>query len=230
MPVRVRIHSSLVSTIFSRSALVITFGGTYPATPVIFAAMRWDITLLANCFPKQKNLNLMRLRRGVTRRSPVLVRCSSESQEVTQFDEEQPAGGIVWRALCRYKRRSPGMQREVAVTIVIAKIHGRSGMQQICQKHIGRKLLSGRDGPSVETAEVGLQIQQAGVGDCCVVVQNQPQRQFFRELVIQLRAIQVIIENALPGRKRRGYPACARSQAVINQRLIKSEACGRPQR
>ena len=28
MPVRVRIHSSLVSTIFSRSALVITFGGT----------------------------------------------------------------------------------------------------------------------------------------------------------------------------------------------------------
>jgi hypothetical protein len=28
--------------------LVITLGGTYPATPVIFAAMRWDMTLLAN--------------------------------------------------------------------------------------------------------------------------------------------------------------------------------------
>ena len=42
----VRIHSSLVSTIFSRSALVRTFGGTYPAMPVIFAAMRWDMKLL----------------------------------------------------------------------------------------------------------------------------------------------------------------------------------------
>ena len=28
IPVRVRIHSSLVSTIFSKSALVMTFGGT----------------------------------------------------------------------------------------------------------------------------------------------------------------------------------------------------------
>src|SRR2546430_3971329 len=48
MPVRARIHSSLVATIFSRSALVITLGGTQPATPVIFAARRWDMMLLAN--------------------------------------------------------------------------------------------------------------------------------------------------------------------------------------
>src|SRR5580700_11759842 len=46
MPVRVRIHSSFVSTLFSRSKLVTTRGGTYPATPVIFAAMRLPIQLL----------------------------------------------------------------------------------------------------------------------------------------------------------------------------------------
>jgi len=27
---------------------------------VIFAAMRWDMTLLANCYLKQKKLNFMR--------------------------------------------------------------------------------------------------------------------------------------------------------------------------
>ncbi len=35
MPVRVVIHSSDVSTIFSRSALVKTFSGTYDPTPVM---------------------------------------------------------------------------------------------------------------------------------------------------------------------------------------------------
>src|ERR1700722_5989179 len=43
MPVRSRIHASLVSTSFSNSALDITRGGTYPVTPVIFAAIRLDI-------------------------------------------------------------------------------------------------------------------------------------------------------------------------------------------
>src|SRR5271170_1414287 len=43
MPVRVRIHSSFVSTSFSRSKLVTTRGGRYPATPVIFAAIRLPI-------------------------------------------------------------------------------------------------------------------------------------------------------------------------------------------
>ena len=35
MPVRVVIHSSEVSTIFSRSALVRIFSGTYEPTPVM---------------------------------------------------------------------------------------------------------------------------------------------------------------------------------------------------
>ena len=39
MPVRVRIHSSEVSTIFSRSALVSLSSGKYPATHVIAAAI-----------------------------------------------------------------------------------------------------------------------------------------------------------------------------------------------
>src|SRR6516162_9466687 len=57
MPVRVRIHSSLVSTIFSRSALVMTRGGRNPATPVIFAAMRCDMTLLAGNWRLKTILN-----------------------------------------------------------------------------------------------------------------------------------------------------------------------------
>ena len=36
IPVRSVIQSSVVSTIFSRSALVITFSGKYPPVPVIF--------------------------------------------------------------------------------------------------------------------------------------------------------------------------------------------------
>src|ERR1700720_1629499 len=43
MPVRSLIHASSVSTSFSKSALVITRGGTYPLTPVIFAARRLGI-------------------------------------------------------------------------------------------------------------------------------------------------------------------------------------------
>src|SRR5260370_29658783 len=50
------IHSSLVATILSRSALVSPFGGTYPAMPVIFAAIRCDITLLE--FPKGSTATL----------------------------------------------------------------------------------------------------------------------------------------------------------------------------
>src|SRR5215472_11592652 len=41
MPVRVRIHSSLVSTIFSKSAFVSTRGGTYVPRAVILARARW---------------------------------------------------------------------------------------------------------------------------------------------------------------------------------------------
>src|ERR1700726_700502 len=66
MPVRVRIHSSLVSTIFSRSALVITRGGTYPATPVIFAARRRDIVLLARETGGAQKCDCMRCQEELT--------------------------------------------------------------------------------------------------------------------------------------------------------------------
>src|ERR1700735_3579150 len=54
MPVRVRIHSSFVSTLFSRAKLVTTRGGTYPATPVIFAAMRLPIRVLHDGINSQR--------------------------------------------------------------------------------------------------------------------------------------------------------------------------------
>src|SRR5258708_13842634 len=43
MPVRVRIHSSLVSTIFSRSAFVKRSSGTYPPIAVMAAVIFWLI-------------------------------------------------------------------------------------------------------------------------------------------------------------------------------------------
>src|SRR6266436_2719030 len=137
MPVRVTIHSSLVSTIFSRSALVITLGGTYPATPVIFAARRWDMTLLANYFPNEKNLILCDSAVGIQG----TVRFSSEPQEVAQFDEKKPARGVVWRTQRLYGRGCTGVQGEVGEAVVITKIDGRARMQEIGQKNIRRKLL-----------------------------------------------------------------------------------------
>src|SRR5437588_7751630 len=77
-------------------------------------------------------------------------------------------------------------------------------------------LLGRRHGPSVVAAEVGLQVQQVRVADRGVVIQDQPQRQFLRELVIQLSPIQVVVENAPARRKRRSCPTGARSQAVVN--------------
>src|SRR5580704_3885951 len=60
MPTRSMIHWLVVSTIFSRSAFVKTRGGTYPATPVIFAATRRDMMLLGKFEPLVPNVDSMR--------------------------------------------------------------------------------------------------------------------------------------------------------------------------
>jgi hypothetical protein len=67
--VRVLIHSSFVSTIFSRSKFVTTRGGTYPATAVIFAAMRLPIHLLqdANNSPRLYAIACMRDKQNTLR-------------------------------------------------------------------------------------------------------------------------------------------------------------------
>ena len=121
-------------------------------------------------------------------------------QQVAHFDEEQAGCRIVGRALHIHSGRNAA-QREVGVTVVVAKIHGRARMQKIGQEHIGRKLLRGRERPAgvIKAAEASLHIEKLRVGDCRVVIENQPQRQFFCELIIQFRAIQVIVENTLPG-------------------------------
>jgi len=50
MPVRVMIHSSEVSTIFSRSALVKIFAGTYEPTPVNGTGAALEIVFGARVF------------------------------------------------------------------------------------------------------------------------------------------------------------------------------------
>src|SRR6266478_1553416 len=188
--------------------------------------MRWAMTLLANCFPEQKNLNFMRLHGGVTRRNAAL----SKPQEVTQFDEKEPAGGIVGGALRGDGRGRPGTQNEVAVTVVVSDIDGGARMQQIGEKHIGGESFGRRNGSAVEAAEVGLQIEEIRIGNRGVVIQDQPQRQFLGELIIQLGAVQIVVEDALPWGKRRRCPSGPRSQTIVKQRLIKAEARGRAQR
>src|SRR5271168_671091 len=77
IPVRVRIHSSLVSTSFSRSRFVITRGGAYPATPVIFAGILLPVPFpapsprMCNWFPFQQE-------------SAFYATCSRETSPVAQ--------------------------------------------------------------------------------------------------------------------------------------------------
>src|SRR5437879_1767994 len=94
--------------------------------------MRWDMTLLANGFPEQTNLNLMRMRHRLTRR----CQHSLVSQQVAHFDEEKAAARIIGRTLHGDKRRWSGTQVEIAVAIVVSEINRRTGMQQISEKHI----------------------------------------------------------------------------------------------
>src|ERR1700751_1761639 len=90
MPVRVRIHSSLVSTILSRSSLVITLGGRNPATPVIFAAMRCDITPLAGLASGTKEKEVYAMPRIAHKScAPSGTNRISEAKKIADFDEEQ---------------------------------------------------------------------------------------------------------------------------------------------
>src|SRR5260370_1093886 len=122
------------------------------------------------------------------------------SQKITQFNEKKPAGGIVWRALHIHRRRKPA-KSEIGVTVVVAHVYGGAGMQRIREENISRKLLSGRERSVrvIGAAETSLHVEELCVSDGCVVIQNQAQRQFFCELIIQFCAIKVIIEDTLPG-------------------------------
>src|SRR5260370_10271246 len=102
--------------------------------------MRWDIALLANGFPEQTKMNLMRLRRGLTRRP----RQSSVSQQIAHFDEEKTAGCIIRGALRGNKRSRSRTQVEIAGAIVVAEINGRTRVQQISEKQGGGEWLGRR--------------------------------------------------------------------------------------
>src|SRR5262252_1896458 len=71
IPVRAVIHSSVVSTIFSRSALVKIFAGTYDPTPEIEHVRPWKLNLARGFvnFPAAEVLMLPRVR-GLAIRGP----------------------------------------------------------------------------------------------------------------------------------------------------------------
>src|SRR6266571_6444618 len=203
--------------------------------------MRWAMSLLANFCRKQGNWILCdsagALQGGAHLGSAsvdTLSAAFSKAQQVTHLDEEKPAVRIIRRTLrgdkWRCSERCAGMQGQVAETIVVADIDRRPRMQQIGQQHIGRELFCWRDRAAVEAAEVGLQIEETGIGERRVVIEDQTQRQFLRELVVQFGAVQVIVEDALSGRKWRRCPAGSRPQAVVNQRFVQTETGRWPQR
>src|ERR1700739_4187352 len=100
MPVRVRIHSSLVSTIFSRSWLVITLGGRNPATPVIFAAMRCYITTLGGLASGTKEKEVYAMPR-VAHKSCAMnaTNRNSKAKKIADFDKEQLIVAVAGTAL-----------------------------------------------------------------------------------------------------------------------------------
>src|SRR6266702_6691553 len=108
--------------------------------------------------PNKTNLNLMRLRRGITR----CCRQSSVSQQVAHFNEEKAAGRIIGRSLHGDEGRRSGTQVEIAIAIVVSEINRRTRMQQISEKHVGRELLGGRERPIdvIGAAQTSLQIEQ----------------------------------------------------------------------
>ena len=75
-----------------------------------------------------------------------------------------------------------------------------------------------------------MQIEELRIGKRGVVVQNEPQGQLFRKLIIHLGAIQVIVKDIVARRKGRRHGAFAGSKPVIDQRLIKPETGRRAQR
>src|SRR5215467_14226489 len=81
MPTRCMIHSSLVSTIFSRSAFVSTFGGTYVASDAIFVGrpptlLTFRSTTVARPF----------FRRHASARRPVQKAVLNQERLVDVFD------------------------------------------------------------------------------------------------------------------------------------------------
>src|SRR5260370_251382 len=87
-------------------------------------------------------------------------------------------------------------------------------------------MFGGSERPAMPAAEDGLQITEVGICGGGVVVQDQAQRKFLGELIIQLRAHQMVVENILPGFETRRRAAIAGAEPVIKIRFIKAEARG----
>src|SRR5258708_10038831 len=89
--------------------------------------------------PIKTNLNLMRLRRGLTR----CCRHSSVSQQVAHFNEEKAAGRIIGRSLHGDEGRRSGTHVEIAIAIVLSEINRRTGLQQNVEMDFRYELFGG---------------------------------------------------------------------------------------
>src|SRR5437667_12496325 len=126
---------------------------------------------------------------------------SSVAEEVADFDEDDAPGGNGRRAGCgRHGGRRTGNQVEIRIAVSIAEIDRGSRMQEIGEENVRRKLFRGDGRPAIETAEVGLQIEELGIRERGVVGHEERTEKLLRELVVQLRAHQMIVEDVLPGR------------------------------
>lgn len=120
------------------------------------------------------------------------------------------------------------LERQIAEAGVVADVDGGAGVEQLRQKNVGGELFGRRNRPAGVAAEVGLQIKEPGVGEGGVVIDDHPQGQFLGELIDDLGAQLIIIENRLARRKIGGRRSVASAQAVVDAGFVDAKARGRP--
>src|SRR5579871_1230946 len=111
------------------------------------------------------------------------------AEEVAELDEEETARRVGRRPLQKHLRwRGRIIQPQIAEAVVIADVERCPRMDQVRQQKVRNKILRRCNRATVKASQVPLQVEQLGVRKRRVVVQNHPQRQLPRKLIVHFRA------------------------------------------
>src|SRR5437660_3094212 len=141
----------------------------------------------------------------------------SKAKKITHLYEEQLAVSVGGTSLIEDRWSGHGLiECQVAEPAVVAKVDGRTGMQQVGEQHVGGELFGWEQWPAGVAAKIGLNIEELLVGQGCVIIDDDPKRQFLGELIFNFGAKQVIVKDGLTRRKTRRGGIRAGSQAVVD--------------
>src|SRR5579859_3020259 len=111
------------------------------------------------------------------------------AEEVAQLDEEETARGVGRRPLQKHLRwRGRVIQLQITEAVVIADVERCPWMNQVRQQKVRHKILRRCNRATVKASQIPLQVEQLAVRQSCVVIQNHPQRQLPRKLIVHFRA------------------------------------------